>query len=323
MNTRLQVEHPVTELVTGLDLVAQQIAVAEGARLEAFDTAPRGHAVEVRLYAEDPSQGWSPQSGLLTSVEVPGVTVEFARAPRRASGSTPASGRSVVGIHYDAMLAKVISWAPTRAQAARELAAALARRRRIHGVCTNRDLLVNVLRHEAFLAGDTDTAFFDRHGLDVLAIPLAAESAEWLSALAATLAADASERAGAPVLGGIPSGWRNVVSQPQRLDLDGPRGPHTIHYRHTRTGLRAQGFDGVGLVSSTPTEVVLDERGMRLAFTVARYGRGRPTSTHRWELCGSRCLTDSPTPPTMLHPARCSRPCPAQSSGLRPPSATS
>ncbi|MFC7407233.1 hypothetical protein ACFQQL_19130, partial [Georgenia alba] len=94
---------------------------------------------------------------------------------------------SVVGVHYDPMLAKVISFAPTRGQAAQLLAGALARTE-LHGLRTNRDLLVNILRHPAFLAGDTDTAFFDTHGLDTLARPLADPDVEALSALAAALA---------------------------------------------------------------------------------------------------------------------------------------
>ncbi|MDT4974105.1 MAG: propionyl-CoA carboxylase alpha chain [Pseudonocardiales bacterium] len=271
MNTRLQVEHPVTECTTGLDLVAIQLDVAEGGRLGGESPATQGHSIEVRLYAEDPAQGWAPQSGTLHRVDLPGVTFTTAATPSGIRVDSGARNGSVVGIHYDPMLAKVISWAPTRAQAARMLAGTLERAT-IHGLTTNRDLLVNVLRHRAFLAGDTDTAFFDRHGLDVLAAPLADEQAERLSALAATLAGDANDRAHARVLGGIPSGWRNVVSQPQRVDLDGPRGPHAITYRQTREGLRADGFDGVGLVSVAPTEVVLDDRGVRRAFTVARYG---------------------------------------------------
>ena len=137
----------------------------------------RGHAIEVRLYAEDPAAGWQPQSGTLHAFDVPGVVAEFANPPapgiRLDSGVVAGTG---VGIHYDPMLAKVIAYAPTRAEAARALAGALARAR-IHGVVTNRDLLVRVLRHPAFLAGDTDTAFLDRHGLDALAEPLAGKDA--------------------------------------------------------------------------------------------------------------------------------------------------
>jgi propionyl-CoA carboxylase alpha chain len=169
-----------------------------------------------------------------------------------------------VGIHYDPMLAKVIAWAPTRTHAATALASALARAR-IHGVVTNRDLLVNVLRHPAFLRGETDTAFFDRHGLAALASPLAADAAGHVSALAAALAIDAAERAAAPVLRGVPSGWRNVVSQPQRTSFEG----HDIGYRLARDGLHAEGFDDVALVESTPEHVVLDVAGVRRAFDVA------------------------------------------------------
>ncbi|MDQ2755479.1 MAG: acetyl/propionyl-CoA carboxylase subunit alpha [Actinomycetota bacterium] len=265
MNTRLQVEHPVTECTTGLDLVALQIEVARGGRLAPEPPASQGHAIEVRLYAEDPAAGWQPQSGTLTRVDVPGVDVAFSTAPG-ASGLRLDSGvedGSVIGIHYDPMLAKVIAWAPERGQAAAGLARALARST-VHGVVTNRDLLVRLLRHPAFLAGDTDTAFFDRHGLEVLAAPLADEGAVRLSALAAALAVDAGGRRSDKVLGGLPSGWRNVVSAPQRVDFDG----HEIRYRLTRDGLVAEGFAGVVLVAHSSDRVVLDVAGARRTFVV-------------------------------------------------------
>jgi propionyl-CoA carboxylase alpha chain len=266
LNTRVQVEHPVTECTTGLDLVALQIAVADGGALDPEPPPARGHAIEVRLYAEDPAVNWQPQSGPLHRIRVPGVGVEFALSPAPA-GIRLDSGvvdGSVVGVHYDPMLAKVIAWAPTRTQAATALAATLAGSH-IHGVVTNRDLLVNVLRHPAFLRGETDTAFFDRHGLDALAAPLADAAAERLSALAAALAIDAAERAAAPVLRQVPSGWRNVVSQPRHVGFEG----HDVAYRLGRNGLDADGFDGVTLVSSEPNEVVLDVDGVRRSFAVA------------------------------------------------------
>ncbi len=270
MNTRLQVEHPVTECTTGLDLVALQIAVADGGALESSDPPPTtGHAIEVRLYAEDPAADWQPQSGPLTRFAVPGVDVEFGLGSA-AAGLRLDSGvvdGSIVSIHYDPMLAKVIAWAPTRAQAATALASALAQAH-VHGVTTNRDLLVNVLRHPAFGRGETDTAFFDRHGLDVLAAPLAKAEAVAISALAAALAIDAAARAAAPVLRGVPSGWRNVVSQPQRCTFDG----HEVGYRLARDGLQADGFEGVALVQAAPDRVVLDTGGVRRAFAVAVTG---------------------------------------------------
>ena len=144
MNTRLQVEHPVTELVWGVDLVAMQLGEAAAAG------QPTGHAIEVRLYAEDPVADYQPQSGVLSLFEIPageGIRVDSGYE----SGST-------VSTFYDAMLAKVVCHAPTREAAARKLADTLARAR-IHGVVTNRDLLVRVLRSEAFVSGEVSTAF--------------------------------------------------------------------------------------------------------------------------------------------------------------------
>src|SRR5882757_9971552 len=148
MNTRLQVEHPVTECVTGLDLVAWQLRIAEGAALPPEPPAPRGHAIEARLYAEDPARGWQPQPGRLHLLQVPGVDVEFTVPPGRDAGlrlDAGVSGGEEIGVHYDPMLAKVIAGAPTRAEAVRRLADALARAR-VHGPVTNRDLLVRGLR---------------------------------------------------------------------------------------------------------------------------------------------------------------------------------
>ena len=162
MNTRLQVEHPVTELVHGVDLVELQLTVAEGRDLDPRAIGDTyGHSIEVRLYAEDPAADWQPQSGTLSLFEVPGVAGEFdlLNRPGIRFDAGFATGDEV-STYYDAMLAKVIAWAPTREQAARRLADALARAR-IHGVVTNRDLLVAVLRSERFVAGDVATDFLD------------------------------------------------------------------------------------------------------------------------------------------------------------------
>ncbi|WP_189213134.1 ATP-binding protein [Actinokineospora fastidiosa] len=255
MNTRLQVEHPVTEAVTGLDLVRWQLAIAEGAALPADPPPTTGHAIEVRLYAEDPAADWRPQSGTLHDFAVPpGVRVD--------SGVEPGS---VVSVHYDPMLAKVIAWAPDRTSAARTLAGALVKTR-VHGVTTNRDLLVTVLRHPAFLAGETDTAFFDRHGLSALAAPLLDKEDVELCALAAALADAEANRASARVLGRIPGGWRNVVSQPQVKRFTSAHGEHEARYT---LGVP----DGPAtLVSASPGLVVLEVNGVRRRFAVARHG---------------------------------------------------
>ena len=154
MNTRLQVEHPVTEAITGLDLVREQIRIASGEPLGygQGDLSITGHAVEARLYAEDPASGFLPQTG----------TVElWAPATAAARFDSGIEMGSVVGTEFDPMLAKVIATAPTRTEAALRLANALDRTR-LGGVVTNRDFLCTVLRSDEFLAGDTTTDFIDR-----------------------------------------------------------------------------------------------------------------------------------------------------------------
>ena len=262
MNTRLQVEHPVTEATTGLDLVELQIHVADGDRLDAEPPPSHGYSIEARLYAEDPANGWRPQAGIVHHFDVPGdVRVD-----------TGIVDGSVVSIFYDPMIAKVISYAPVRRQAAGVLADALARAG-IHGVRTNRDLLVNVLRHPSFLAGATDTAFFDYHGLAELAAPLSDTRTVALSALAAAFADAAQNRQAATVFAAAPNGWRNLASGLQtKLYSDASGETHEVRYRFTRTGVELPDHDGVGLVSSAPDRVVLSVDGVDRPFDVARYG---------------------------------------------------
>ncbi len=150
VNTRLQVEHPVTEMITDVDLVREQIMIAEGHPLspELSDAEVDGHSVEARIYAEDPTQDYLPQTGKLIEWRLPD-TVRVDSGVARGSTVSP---------HYDPMLAKVIAWGPSRAEAIRTLATAL-RKAEIKGVVTNRDLLVNILDHPDFKAGDADTSF--------------------------------------------------------------------------------------------------------------------------------------------------------------------
>ena len=258
MNTRLQVEHPVTELVFGADLVDLQLAVAEGRSLDAHAVGEvYGHAIEVRLYAEDPDHDWQPQSGLLTTFEVPGVAAEFDLLNRPGLRLDAGFGSGdEVSTYYDAMLAKVVSWAPTREQAARRLADALARAR-IHGVVTNRDLLVRVLRSPAFVAGEVSTAF--------LSEGLAAGSARTSTAgaaVAAALALAERSRLARTVQGGIPVAWRNVTSQPQRTELDGV----CVEWWGGRDGYVVDGFVVVG---AGPDHVTLEADGVRTTYDVA------------------------------------------------------
>jgi acetyl-CoA carboxylase biotin carboxylase subunit len=157
MNTRLQVEHPVTEQVTGLDLVRAQLLVAAGEPLPwtQQDVAQRGHAIEARLYAEDPAQGFIPQAGTLTRYREP------RRPGIRVDAGVVEGGE--VSVYYDPMIAKVIATAETRPLAIARLAAAL-REFEIGGISTNRTFLIAILESDAFRDGAVDTAYLDREG---------------------------------------------------------------------------------------------------------------------------------------------------------------
>ncbi|HSD88006.1 MAG TPA: biotin carboxylase N-terminal domain-containing protein [Kofleriaceae bacterium] len=198
VNTRLQVEHPVTELTTGLDLVREQIRIARGEAL-GYTSAPEqnGWAIEVRLCAEDPERDYLPTTGTLLAVDVPPTI--------RADIGVVAG--SEVGIHYDSMLGKLIAHAPTRREAAQILRRALEETW-VPGIITNREHLARILGHGAFLAGELDTHFLEHHAGEVAArqpgldrIRVAAIAAA-LHGIAARRAADGANLA--------PPGWRNV-----------------------------------------------------------------------------------------------------------------
>ncbi|MEX1652977.1 biotin carboxylase N-terminal domain-containing protein [Streptomyces pseudovenezuelae] len=245
MNTRLQVEHPVTEAVFGIDLVAEQIRIAEGAPLPDEPPPARGHAVEARLYAEDPSRDWAPQTGTLHRLSVP-ASVRL---------DTGYESGDDMGVHYDPMLAKVVAYAPTRAEAVRKLAGALEKAT-IHGPTTNRDLLLNSLRHKEFTTARMDTGFYDRHLPD-----LTGPAPDPLAPLAAALA-DATGRSRF-------GGFRNLPSAPQTKRYEMAGEEHEVHYRHTRDGLEA---DGVRVLHADAGRVVLEVDGVQRKFEVSRYG---------------------------------------------------
>jgi len=272
MNTRLQVEHPVTECVTGMDLVEWQIRIAEGEHLpEEGPPTPQGHAVEVRLYAEDPGNDWQPRTGTLRTFEVPAASTEF--APLSAPGvrlDSGAGAKDTVGTDFDPMLAKVVARGRDRRDALRRLAGALVGTR-IHGVGTNRDLLVRVLRHPLFTTADLHTGFLSGERLTELARPLADTEAESLSALAASVAAAEAARTAATVPAGVPANWRNLSSQPHTRRHTNAQGEEiTTSYRTLRGDYLPEG-EGTRVLSATPDEVVLEVDGVRRTFTVHTY----------------------------------------------------
>jgi acetyl/propionyl-CoA carboxylase alpha subunit len=199
MNTRLQVEHPVTEAVTGLDLVRLQIEVAAGEPLPFAqqDVVGRGHALECRLYAEDPDNDDLPSPGRilhLTAPEGPGVRFD----------SGIAAG-SEVTVHYDPLLAKVITWGWDRAEAALRMAAAL-RRTAILGVVTNLSRLQTIVGHPAFQKGDLHTGFLDEHLREATAS--ACPPPEAVAAAVAALQTQRARPAARPV--SVPDPWASL-----------------------------------------------------------------------------------------------------------------
>jgi propionyl-CoA carboxylase alpha chain len=267
MNTRLQVEHPVTECVTGVDLVALQIAVAEGQSLGGLDVpAPKGHSVEVRLYAEDPANNYQPQSGRLTRFDLPNVVSEFASPSSYGIRLDSGVGAgNEIGTFYDAMIAKVIAWGPTREAALRQLAGSLAKAE-LHGLKTNRDLLVNLLRDPVFIDGAMHTTYLDSADLAPLAASPVTEEALALSGFAAAVALAEQARTSSRIHSRIPAGWRNVVSQPQTTGFLADGEELDVHWYGGRT-FRSADLDAI-VVEARPTRVVLVKDGVSRGFDI-------------------------------------------------------
>ena len=284
MNTRLQVEHPVTEAVTGLDLVRLQVEVALGLPLGfgQDEIALSGHAIEARLYAEDPANEFLPATGrvaLWEPPELPGLRID--------SGI---EAGSEVGIHYDPMLAKVIAHGTSREEARRRLYRGLSELA-VGGLATNRDFLLAVLEHEVFCRGEATTAFVERHLPAGERSSAQGESVLGLHALAATLALFARRKAvGSPVPKGIAPGWRNNRwrGQEQVFERIGAGEGERLEVRYVAHGEHRFTFElpaGVGdddetswcsvaveLVEQGTGGLVIEVDGIRRRFRFAMHG---------------------------------------------------
>jgi propionyl-CoA carboxylase alpha chain len=271
VNTRLQVEHPVTEAITGLDLVREQIRVAEGEPLGygQDDLRIDGHAIEARLCAENPAQGFLPTPGRIDVWE-------------------PASGEGVridagiasggeVAIEFDPMIAKLIVHAPTRREAAARLARVLETTR-IQGLVSNRDFLVATLRTPEFLAGDTTTDFIERVGPAPQRLPGDEELA--VAAVGAMLLERAARRGAARVQRTIRAGFRNTPMPPDEARYQMGERIVALAWLAARDGSLAVRVDGreraVRPLEAGPRSVAFELDGRRHAVAI--------------DLVGERCL---------------------------------
>jgi acetyl/propionyl-CoA carboxylase alpha subunit len=222
VNTRLQVEHPVTELTTGLDLVREQIRIARGEPL-GYDAAPpqRGWAIEVRLCAEDPEHDYLPTTGTLHAVDVP---------PTVRADLGIAAG-SEIGIHYDSMLGKIIAHAATRREAAQLLRRGLEQSW-LPGLVTNREHLVKILAHPAFLSGELDTHFLEHHAGELAARTPGLDRVR-VAVTGLVLAAVLARRDPRAL---APAGWRNVRHLDQTVTYKLGDADVIVGYRITETG---------------------------------------------------------------------------------------
>ena len=228
VNTRLQVEHPVTEEVTGIDLVYEQIKIARGEELEFIqdDISWHGHSIEARLYAEDPGNNFLPEVGTLIAYDT-----EMAGDIRWDSGVEQGYK---VGTDFDPMLSKVIAWAPNRIDAINKLARGLEKAH-FGGVKTNRDFLISCLRNESFINGNTTTDFIERekpNGEQVLS-----ENQIFNASAAIALWIAMGNRASDEVTDFMPSNWTNGRMPYQRIKLMILKNEIEIKYQLKRSGL--------------------------------------------------------------------------------------
>nr|WP_316629179.1 biotin carboxylase N-terminal domain-containing protein [uncultured Brevundimonas sp.] len=284
VNTRLQVEHPITECITGIDLVREQIRIARGQRLELGAVPRSGAAIECRLYAEDPSNGFLPASGQLVDWHVPPELAEIAGV--RIDGGVRAGQE--IAIHYDPMLAKLICHGPSREETIQTMLY-LLRGMSVQGIANNRAFLARVLDHEAFRNGDFNTHFLDTFGAD-LAISSPDDEAIASAAVAAALAGHESRRRSRAILPDLEPGFRNNRFADEHVEYEHADG-RVIECRYRNLGAgklqvsthiadsepgagdNGDGSMGVEVVAwRDPILTLEDEHGWRRRFRVVSAG---------------------------------------------------
>ena len=256
VNTRLQVEHPVTEEVTGIDLVSEQLKIARGESLnfDQEDITWTGSSIEARLYAEDPNNDFLPEIGTLIAFEE--------NNSAEARWDTGVNKGTVVGTDFDPMLAKIISYAPNRTDAAGKLAKALESAH-IGGVKTNRDFLVNCLKTEEFLSGDTTSDFIERVDPS-RKLEINQSEIEHVTAIAA-MWLQQQNRNNSNVAKFMPSGWTNGRLPNQKLTFEFENTEYEIEYKQQRDHKFLFSTDKEAYIYSS------DEDGIDLIFDGKRH----------------------------------------------------
>ena len=267
VNARLQVEHPVTEEIIGKDLVREQIRVAEGEALSfnQEELSINGHAIEARLYAENPEKNFLPSPG-------PVIAWEPSTIGRARFDSGVETG-SIITTEFDPMIAKVTVHAPTRREAAARLARVLETTR-IQGLTTNRDFLVNTLRTDEYIAGDTTTDFIERVNPDRV-IPKDQEALQ-SAAIAIAIESQAKRRAHAKINKRIRGGWRNSTMPNEELTLEAYGAEITLNYKSNRDNSFNFSFKEtshvVKVINSGHGSVEIDKDGQRSQYTLDKIG---------------------------------------------------
>ena len=267
VNTRLQVEHPVTEEVTGLDLVQMQIESAQGLPLSVTqaDITSSGYAIEARLYAEDAANDFLPVTGTIQRFEYPdveGLRVE-----------TAIRSGSEISIFYDPMIAKIIVHDSTRAAAHRKMQYVL-RNLVCQGMTTNQDFLLHILENKDFQAGLYDTHFI-KNKLDLHAIAQKNEASKILAGIAATLHGWNQREQKRTILKAIPSGWRNNFNDAQFEDYQFGEQEMKVQYRYNKGSFEfyiGEQTYPVKLVGADDASIRAEIEGMQYQFNITKSG---------------------------------------------------
>ena len=267
VNTRLQVEHPVTEMITDLDLVRLQIECASGLPFpfSQDDITSEGHAVECRLYAEDPGNNFLPVTGnILHFIADDSAITRF---------DTGVESGAKIDIHYDPMIAKVITYGETRQEAIQKMIRTLSRTVLL-GLTTNKDFLCRILRQEKFILGDFDTQFLERHP-ELAAKPTPKPEQKHQLAIAATLYNWGQREENRKVIKEIPSGWRNNFYQPQFDQYSFGEEELVAQYSYCKGDFQFQFGDqqySVKLIEVSDPFVVVEIDGYQKIFALAAQG---------------------------------------------------